>query len=389
MRDTGGGGYGGTIVVDIAGVRKASAVLADDASAFQVLAGRVGGHPLPEMPDGIGGRVTSALAEASAALALLPPTLIDQSQELRARALWAEIADQLASGHDLTGTQLAEFKASYASGDLTRYAEPWEADLAKAYAKKLEDSGHHGLLDKVESALGHAGDWAYNNIAVPTVNATASLGSAIVNDPGDTATTALGLVIMAGGDAIEGGGVALDATGVGAVAGVPLNALGAGVIATGAGVTAKGAIGLGNYAHEHPTQVLQESDGGKGVDRGDGRDVEGKFAPGNDGKIAHDAEKQGLEQYANDTGREVIDVKVAAKLPDMTPRYYDGLSPNGDGTYTAIETYTGVEVKSGTAGLSAHQQEFDAAVNSGRPATANLNGREIKITETRVIKVSR
>jgi hypothetical protein len=170
------------------------------------------------------------------------------------RALWAEIADQLAAGHDLTGTQLTDFKAAYASGPsglLTRYAEPWEADLAKAYAQKLEDGEHHGLLDRVESALGDAGDWAYNNIAVPTVNGAASLGGAIVNDPGDTATTALGLVIMAGGDAIEGGGVALDATGVGAVAGVPLNALGAGVIATGAGVTTKGAAGLANYANQN------------------------------------------------------------------------------------------------------------------------------------------
>src|SRR4051812_1818417 len=153
MRET-GGGYGGTIVVDIDGVRKASSVLAGDAYAFQVLAGRVRGHALPEMPDGVVGQVTSALAEVGGGLAALPATLNDQAQELRVRALWAEIADQLAAGHDLTGSQLADFKAAYASGLLTRYAEPWEADLAKAYAQKLADSGHHGLLDTVESALG-------------------------------------------------------------------------------------------------------------------------------------------------------------------------------------------------------------------------------------------
>jgi guanyl-specific ribonuclease Sa len=184
---------------------------------------------------------------------------VDQAQELRVRALWAEIADQLLAGHDLSGSALADFKAAYASGLLTRYAEPWEANLAKAYAQKLKDSEHHSLLDQVESALGDAGGWAYNNVVVPTVNGAASLGNAVVNDPGDTASTILGGLAIGLGATAEGGGTVLDATGVGAVVGVPLNAAGATMIAGGVGLTAKGAAGLGNYAAEHPTQIVQSS----------------------------------------------------------------------------------------------------------------------------------
>jgi hypothetical protein len=182
---------------------------------------------------------------------------------------------------------------------------------------------------------------------------------------------------VAGGDAIERGGVALDATGVGAPVGVPLNALGAGVIATGAGVTAKGAIGLGSYAHEHPVEVAQN----RGVDRGDGRDEQGKFASGNDGHIAADREAQGLQEYADENGRAVIPDKARATLPDGSQRYYDGLSPNPDGTYT------GVEIKSGTSPYGGSQKVFDNAVKSGQPATATLNGRVIKITSVVVKRV--
>ena len=76
------GGYDGTIVVDIDGVRKASVVLADDAYAFQELATRVRGHALPEMPDGVAGQVAAALAGVGSGLAALPPGLVELAQEL-------------------------------------------------------------------------------------------------------------------------------------------------------------------------------------------------------------------------------------------------------------------------------------------------------------------
>jgi hypothetical protein len=152
-------------------------------------------------------------------------------------------------------------------------------------------------------------------------------------------------------------------------------------MAAGAGLATKGTIGLANYATEHPIEVVQESDTGKGVDRGDGRDAEGKFASGNSGHIAADQEAQGLQDYADETGRQVIPDKARATLPDGSQRYYDGLSPNPD------RTYTGIEVKSGTSPYGGSQKTFDNAIRSGQPATATLNGRVIKITSVELRRV--
>lgn len=70
-----------------------------------------------------------------------------------------------------------------------------------------------------------------------------------------------------------------------------------------------------------------------------------------------------------------------ANLPDISGRYYDGLAEKPDGSYE------GVEVRSGSARLSCHQREFDGRVDSGEVATANLNGRQIRITSTHVQQV--
>ena len=77
------------------------------------------------------------------------------------------------------------------------------------------------------------------------------------------------------------------------------------------------------------------------------------------------------------------------KKPSTSPAAsaYDGLVRNADGTYTAVETYTGAEVKSGTAALSPSQRAFDGAVDSGQPATATLDGRPIQITRTVLVRV--
>jgi YD repeat-containing protein len=49
--------------------------------------------------------------------------------------------------------------------------------------------------------------------------------------------------------------------------------------------------------------------------------------------------------------------------------------------------YQGVEVKSGTAGLTASQRVFDGQVDSGVPATAMLYGVPITITSTYQVRV--
>jgi hypothetical protein len=166
---SGGGGYGGTIVVDIAGVRRASGRLVDDAHAFQELATRVRGHALPSMPDDVAGRTAGVLGEIGSGLAAQPQPLVDLAQELRVRAFWAEIADKLLAGYDLSGGQLTEFKAAYASGLLKRYAEPGQADLAKAYAEKVHDREHPGGLGGFFHDVGDFFSGAWDAIKDPAV----------------------------------------------------------------------------------------------------------------------------------------------------------------------------------------------------------------------------
>jgi hypothetical protein len=90
-----------------------------------------------------------------------------------------------------------------------------------------------------------------------------------------------------------------------------------------------------------------------------------------------------LRIYSELTGRQVIPDRVLAKLEDGGPgRIYDGLSPNGDGTYQ------GIEVKPASSPyLRGGQGPFDAAVNAGTPATATLDGETIVLTSTRLILV--
>lgn len=72
------------------------------------------------------------------------------------------------------------------------------------------------------------------------LNGLASLGNAMINNPGATALTVGGIILMDVGIGMEGGGIAFDLTGVGAIVGVPLNIAGAAVITAGAGMTAAG-----------------------------------------------------------------------------------------------------------------------------------------------------
>lgn len=163
------GGYSGTIVIDIEGVEKAAAVIADDAHAIAELSTRVAGHALPSMPPEVAGRVSSELTDVAAVLRSAPQTLLDAAQEYRTRAFWGRIADKLAAGTDLSGAELEEFKAAYASGMLTRYAEPWQADLAKAYADELHDREHPGGVMGFVKGVGDFFEGAWDAIKDPAV----------------------------------------------------------------------------------------------------------------------------------------------------------------------------------------------------------------------------
>ena len=112
---------------------------------------------------------------------------------------------------------------------------------------------------------------------------------------------------------------------------------------------------------------------GAGVDRGDGRDVKGKFTGA--GNFGADAEAAELKAYSEQYGVTVITSRVRATLPDGSMRYYDGLVEDANGTYT------GLEVKSGSASVTKGQRAFDKQVLAGSPATAHLIGRQITITD--------
>jgi hypothetical protein len=183
--------------------------------------------------------------------------------------------------------------------------------------------------------------------------------------------------IAVGGTEIIGGGPedpAADAASVAEVAAIE------GTADTVAAATA-GADAV-DAAIDADAAASEASDaaGGPGIDRGDGRDPLGRFT--GRGGYGADKEAQGLQDYADVTGRDAIPDQVQAKLPDSPQgRFYDGLALKPDGTYE------GIEVKSGTAARNAAQRGFDGKVSASNPATATLGGAEIKITSVRVITV--
>ncbi|MFT4156465.1 MAG: hypothetical protein QM630_00830 [Microbacterium sp.] len=192
------------------------------------------------------------------------------------------------------------------------------------------------------------------------------------------------LGIAAGGAVILGGG-GLEVVTIGGATPIAVPA-----IATGAAVATGGALLLGDGLNRWFTEA-ETRDPRSGVNRGDTRDFEGKWTQRDPDAPTPDyarKEQQGLDQVADTVGKDVIRDKVRVDYPGSPQggRYYDGLYRNPDGTYT------GVEVKSGSAyddywrpGNS--QQQFDSRVSADNPAAGYLNGEEIKIVKVRVERV--
>jgi hypothetical protein len=86
------------------------------------------------------------------------------------------------------------------------------------------------------------------NLGGTVVNAFASFGNAVLNNPGDTVTTIAGAALTVLGAGGEVGGVALDATGIGALIGVPVNVVSAGAIVAGVSMAAAGGGDLARHA---------------------------------------------------------------------------------------------------------------------------------------------
>ncbi|MFE9422527.1 putative T7SS-secreted protein [Kitasatospora sp. NPDC006697] len=101
----------------------------------------------------------------------------------------------------------------------------------------------------------------------------ASVGNAILHDPGSLAETGLGLGMAVLGAGGEVGGFALDLTGIGSVVGVPVQVVSAAAIAGGLGMAYDGMNTVLNDA-AGPDRVNMGSDGGNGG---------GSWGPSNDG----------------------------------------------------------------------------------------------------------
>lgn len=82
------------------------------------------------------------------------------------------------------------------------------------------------------------------------------------------------------------------------------------------------------------------------------------------------------------TRQEVRATHPDVRHPDGTPqfRYYDALEPTDN-----PDEYLGIEAKTNPKALRRDQQTFDAAVTPERPATAVLNGREIRIVGAQTV----
>jgi hypothetical protein len=152
----GGGGSGATIVLNPNDLRKTAALLGAAAQEDQALAKQIGGHALPDMPGDVAARVQTTINEVSTGLGSEPNLLIEVGRELRARALWGDIADKLAAGYDLSDSELNEFKATMHDGTLLKYADdPFYVQLAKDYAQKVHDREHPGGVWGFVKSVGH------------------------------------------------------------------------------------------------------------------------------------------------------------------------------------------------------------------------------------------
>jgi hypothetical protein len=132
---------GGRIVVNPADLRRGSQRLRQLSAELKVAAGRLQHAPVPETAPPADG-VPDEVHALGARITTLTQPLADSAVELDRRALWAEIADQLAAGYPLTGAQLTAFMAALEDGTLVKYAEPWQAELAGEYLGRM----YHGTF---------------------------------------------------------------------------------------------------------------------------------------------------------------------------------------------------------------------------------------------------
>ncbi|MET8698177.1 putative T7SS-secreted protein [Kitasatospora sp. NPDC004723] len=170
------------------------------------------------------------------------------------------------AGHGLPFTDPGEAARAAAAQTLKAAREQLKnaGDTAARTIGKVRDKApkEPGWLDKVGDFFSDAGDFAVD-LGKTAVEDLASVGNAMIHDPGAVLEVAGGLSLAALGAGGEVLGAGLDLTGAGAVIGVPVNVLSAGMIATGAGMAGMGASQIIEDA-AGPNRVHMEGDGGGG-----------------------------------------------------------------------------------------------------------------------------
>ncbi|AYM43534.1 hypothetical protein [Mycobacteroides chelonae] len=249
------------------------------------------------------------------------------------------------------------------------------------------------MANWAEAELQDIGDDLYN-VAADVVNAVASYGNAMIQHPEDLPGLVAGAFMMAQGGVLLGAdGVFEVATaGLGTPIAIPVAAVGLAEVAVGGAIAAPSALDLAHAAAgESAVTVMHQQV----------RDSRGRYQ-GHDGPSA-DKEAAGIKSYGKtNPDRTVVPNQSQAKFPEGT----GPVKPNGDPRVRKFDGYDmpknpkpgpdgyveakGVEVKSGTAGLSGNQKGFDPHVSAETPAygTAKLpDGSVVPVKITEVVEV--
>lgn len=181
-----------------------------------------------------------------------------QNQAGEAIRLWQEAqaaTEQAAAKHDQASQQAppdappAPFNDP---GETKRQAARETLSRARSQLESAGEAAADAVAKARDQAPEEPGWWeqagtAVMNAGAGAINALASVGNAVVQNPEAVLAVAGGAALTAVAATGEVAGVALDVTGAGAVAGAPLGAVSTAGIVTGAGMVA---AGVGNIAYQ-------------------------------------------------------------------------------------------------------------------------------------------
>jgi hypothetical protein len=264
-----------------------------------------------------------------------------QAQAVEAIALWnqGQAATQQAQAQAQYDQAMSQATANGQpppaftdSGGATRQAAQDTLNRARSQLAEVGDTVAGAIRDAVRGApkqsswLDEAGNFLAD-AGAHLVNGLASFGNAVVNHPGDLATTAMGFLGMAAGAGGEVLGTVLDATGVGAIPAVALQAGSATLIAGGATAAAAGATQLAMHAmgDDHVSPMQTNSTGGGGGE------TEPPFPPPKEitGKTAH-AETHHHGVAAHQCRLEALVSTVIGDLPEKFRAVFTSLLAERD-----------------------------------------------------------